>query len=448
MPLPVIAIFDIGKTNKKLFLFDESYRVVHEQSIQLEETVDEEGDACEDIELLRNFIINSLNDLLQSATYDIRALNFSTYGASFVYVDEKGQPIAPLYNYLKNYPPLLQNELHDANGGEEQFSLRTASPSLGSLNSGLQLYRIKKQQPGLFARIKWALHLPQFASFLLTNEPVAEITSIGCHTALWDYTSNTYHSWTSKENVDEKFPAIRPSDETYRKKINGKELICGIGLHDSSAALIPYLVNFEEPFVLISTGTWCISLNPFNDTPLTIDELKQDCLCYFTYRGRPVKASRLFAGNEHEQQIKRMSKHFKQPADYYKSIAYNPEWKSDQQQPQDFATVDLSSFDSYEEAYHHLMWNITLQQKQSTALVLTGVIVKRIFVDGGFSQNALYMNMLSKLMAGVEIYSASMAQATALGAALAIHHSWNTQSLRTDLIQLKYFSDREEALNL
>ena len=49
----------------------------------------------------------------------------------------------------------------------------------------------------------------------------------------------------------------------------------GIGLHDSSAALIPYLVNFSMPFVLISTGTWCISMNPFSKTALTAEELQQ-----------------------------------------------------------------------------------------------------------------------------------------------------------------------------
>ena len=36
----------------------------------------------------------------------------------------------------------------------------------------------------------------------------------------------------------------------------------GAGLHDSSAALIPYLSAFREPFILLSPGTWCISLNP------------------------------------------------------------------------------------------------------------------------------------------------------------------------------------------
>src|SRR5258708_25986745 len=91
-------------------------------------------------------------------------------------------------------------------------------------------------------------------------------------------------------------------------------LPAGIGLHDSSAAMIPYLESFQEPFVLISTGTWCISMNSFNKTPLTVAELQKDCLCYMSYRGRPVKSSPLFAGYEHEQQVKRLGAHFHKAA--------------------------------------------------------------------------------------------------------------------------------------
>src|SRR5690606_6079108 len=82
--------------------------------------------------------------------------------------------------------------------------------------------------------------------------------------------------------------------------------------HDSSAALIPYLVSFPEPFVLISTGTWAISLNPFNETPLTKEELACDCLCYLQYKGNPVKASRLFAGHNHDVEVDRIAHHFQQ----------------------------------------------------------------------------------------------------------------------------------------
>ena len=53
MPNPVIAIIDVGKTNKKLFLFDEHYKIVFERSARFAETVDEDGDPCENLESLK-----------------------------------------------------------------------------------------------------------------------------------------------------------------------------------------------------------------------------------------------------------------------------------------------------------------------------------------------------------------------------------------------------------
>jgi hypothetical protein len=46
MPVPVIAVFDIGRTNKKIFLFDESYHIRYERETHLEEIKDEDGPGC------------------------------------------------------------------------------------------------------------------------------------------------------------------------------------------------------------------------------------------------------------------------------------------------------------------------------------------------------------------------------------------------------------------
>src|SRR5690606_26120067 len=77
--------------------------------------------------------------------------------------------------------------------------------------------------------------------------------------------------------------------------------------------------------LLISTGTWCISLNPFNKTTLTDDELKQDCLCYMTYEGEPVKASRLFAGHWHEEETKKIAAHFHTDPRFFEQVTFRKE---------------------------------------------------------------------------------------------------------------------------
>lgn len=454
----IIAIFDVGKTNKKLVLFDEQYKLVYEENKQLAETNDEDGFACEDVIALTKWVKSSFDQLLAQKKFDIKAVNFCAYGASFVYLDEELNVMPPLYNYLKLYPPELQKKFYDDYGGESFIARQTASPILGNLNSGMQLYRLKYEKPGIFKKIKWALHLPQYLSYILSAAIQSDITSIGCHTNLWDFQYNKYHPWVSHEGLDVKLPPVLSCNAIAGYALD--KIPAGVGLHDSSAALIPYMATFNEPFILLSTGTWCISLNPFNHSQLTNSDLAQDCLCYLSYEGKPVKASRLFAGYEHDQQVKRLSLYYNKPYDYYTSVLYTPgifdKLKPGGNKIQKagdglmtaqsvFAGRDLAVFPNYEEAYHQLISDIISQQIKSTNLVLKGTSVKRIFVDGGFSKNVIYMHLLAETFPGIGVYAASVPQASALGAALVMHPHWNTKPLSAGIIELQLYSVAPDA---
>ncbi|TDD93471.1 FGGY-family carbohydrate kinase [Flavobacterium cellulosilyticum] len=447
----VVAIFDIGKTNKKVFLFNENYQIVWEKSVVLDETVDEDGFPCENSVALKNWIADRFTELKELKEYILKAVNFSTYGASFIYVDHDGNALTPLYNYLKPYPEELLEAFYPKYKGKKKFAVKTASPLLGSLNSGMQIYRFKEEKPELFAKVKYCLHLPQYLSSIFTHQYFTDITSIGCHTSLWNFKKMKYHKWVTNEGILDKLPPIHNAEVSIKIE---NEIAVGIGLHDSSAALIPYILNFTEPFVLLSTGTWSISLNPFNDTPLTPEELQKDCLCFLQYKNVPVKAARLFAGNTHEMQSKRIAHHFELPSDFYKEITYNKDVIADLKitnfkeislntdtyiEKCPFENRNLDKFKNYEVAYHQLIMDIVTQQKLSTHLVIHNSPVKKIFVDGGFSKNAIFMNLLAQAFPAMEVYAASMAQASALGAALAIHNSWNPKPIQNDLIDLKFY---------
>jgi len=177
-PTSCILIFDIGKTNKKYIVLDESYTIIDESSVQLAETFDEDGFPAENIHTLIEWLEFSFKDVITRFDKKIKAVNFSAYGASLVHVDAALNPVAPLYNYLKPYPEKLKQALHAAYGGEEAFSLSTSSPSLGSLNSGLQLYRLKTLQPGLFEKIKYSLHLPQYLSSRLAGKHILNLPAL------------------------------------------------------------------------------------------------------------------------------------------------------------------------------------------------------------------------------------------------------------------------------
>ncbi len=444
----VIAVFDIGKTNKKLFLLDEQYRIVFERTAKFNEITDEDGDPCDSIESIAHSATETLTELLNEGRFDIRALNFATYGASFVYVDAYGKVLTPLYNYLKPYPQWLNDKFYGTYGGSEKLSLETASPVLGSLNSGLQLYRLKHEQPQIFERLRYALHLPQYMSYLFSNFACSDLTSVGCHTHLWNFDKNDYHEWVHAERLMGILPHLYPADKVLSADFRGYAIKTGTGLHDSSSALIPYLSTFQEPFALISTGTWCITLNPFNEHPLTTEELKQDCLCYLTYKGSPVKASRLFAGNEHEVQTGRLAAHFLAPELQYRHVAwdetcYKMLLDSGRKETEEtglpqllgkFGKRPLSGYRNYDEAYHQLIFDLVQALVVSSNLVLANTRVKKVFVDGGFGNNPLFMQMLADALPSYEVYASSVPQATALGAAMAIHASWNSKPLPDNLV--------------
>ena len=138
------VVFDIGKTNKKCFVFDEDYQIVHQEILDIAEIRDEDGDPADNLAALVDWIRDTLDQLSDKLKFGIGAVNFSTYGASFVHLDQQGKPVAPLYNYLKPYPQAVRQSFYEQYGPAQKLAKETASPALDMLNSGLQLYWLKQ----------------------------------------------------------------------------------------------------------------------------------------------------------------------------------------------------------------------------------------------------------------------------------------------------------------
>lgn len=445
---PVIAVFDVGKTNKKMFLFNQRYQIVYERTARFNEIEDEEGFPCENVEALRSSLIESLREICRLPEYSVKAVNFSAYGAALILLDTDGQVMAPLYNYLKPFPEDLSHffkEEHDTDGTLQSSA---ASPYMGNLNTGLQLFRIKKRLPEVFARTAFAVHLSQYLSYVLTGQPISDITNVGCHSMLWNYEKGTYQAWAVREDIVSKLPPLSASQETI---FVAKDLYAhvGIGIHDSSAALVPYLMSFKEPFLLLSTGTWSITLNPFSNAPLTAAELDDGCLCYLSYTGQPVKASRLFSGFTHDESLRKICQFFdidrvfirtlKFDSEFFKALLANPLLAENETGLLHFDKDRLDRYANPLEAYYHLIWQLCADQRQSSMLVCEPGSHTRMFVDGGFAQNDVFMSMLSYFFHEYEVYAAQMPQASALGAALLLHKTWNKLAIPNDLVELKLY---------
>jgi sugar (pentulose or hexulose) kinase len=445
----VIAVFDIGKTNKKILLFDNKLNVVFQSEEKFQTTTDEDGFECDDIELIVNWMRRTLEGLLLENGYEITAVNFSTYGASLAFLDKDGNRLSPIYNYMKEVPLSVQENLFEKHGGQDEFCRKTASPALGVLlNSGIQVLWMKREHPDLFQLTESILHFPQYLSYTLTGKIVSEFTSIGCHTFLWDFDKMQYHSWLGEEQVI--LPEPLPNSHAFSIDIAGKPISVGIGIHDSSASLAPYILGSEKKFLLVSTGTWCINMNPYNHSPLTAHQLNSDCLSYLSIDQKPVKSSRLFMGQILDVNVDRIAAYFAVGNDSYKGVACDENLicsylKHDSLGEQFFMggvpeeyidmKVDLSKFSDFSEAYHRLMYDLTALNKQSIDLVSEDDDgVENIYVSGGFARNEIFVRLLASFYPGKSIYTTEVDNSSALGAALVVHNADpSDETLRIDL---------------
>jgi sugar (pentulose or hexulose) kinase len=426
MQQEVYLIYDIGKTNKKCLVFSLEGKVVDEYMEVFTEITDEDGFPCDDLVKLEEWITGQYELLLKNSRYKIIGINFATYGASFVHIDKDGKPLTALYNYLKPYPTEILNQFLQTYFSNDTniFALETASPTMGMLNSGLQLYWLKHTQPDTWQQIAYSLHLPQYLSYLFTQSPCSDYTSIGCHTGIWDFKNNTYQQWIIKEGIDRKLAPIQKN-----AIINTDKIFIGTGLHDSSAALIPYLEQHQEPFLLISSGTWCINLNPFNQQHLTVEELKMDVLNFLQFHGVSVKASRIFLGREHDFQAARIATHFNTPNDFYKTVKPTEHIDTDNHfipacmegsgpSPEKQDTIwNIEVYKTAAEAYTALLYGLVSLLKLSIDLIDTNT-VKDFYIDGGFAANPLFFSYLQQHYPHKKITAVAFPQATALGAYL------------------------------
>ncbi|HUV00578.1 MAG TPA: FGGY family carbohydrate kinase, partial [Bacteroidales bacterium] len=234
----VIAVFDVGKTNKKLVLFDHKLNLVSEEEVRFEEKPDDDGFESDNIGLIEEWVKDSMRKLVRSDKYETTAVNFATYGATLAYLDSHGKRLTPIYNYLKPVDDKIQEKLYRRFGGQDEFCRRTASPALGMLNSGIQVLWLKSAKPEVFSRVRHILHFPQYISNLVTGKIYSEHTSIGCHTAMWDFDNMKYHTWIKDEGID--LPKPVPVETLNEVEIEGKKILAGVGIHDSSASLVPY----------------------------------------------------------------------------------------------------------------------------------------------------------------------------------------------------------------
>ena len=368
-----------------------------------------------------------------------------------MHLDAFGNPVAPLYNYTKSIEQEIRDDFFSKYGPRDAFLAATGSDDTGMLNSGMQLYWLKYKKPDIFEKIKYSLHLPQYISYVFTGIPVSEYTSLGCHTQMWNYSRKDYHEWIYEEEIYKILPPIISTETSINMNYNGKRIKVGAGIHDSSAALLPYVKGSKEKFILLSTGTWSIAFNPFANGHLREEDIKGNCINYMRINGKPVKASRVFLGHEYMLQVKKLTQHFKVDKDYHKKIKFDYptyfeiskdfehifRWESFEDE--DMPDQTVLRYTDFDHAYHHLMIELTLLQVKNIKRVTEERGIKNLYIDGGFAENDIHVNLLSHYLRNMQVMTTDSALGSSIGAAIAISdNKLNSKFLRKNYALKKH----------
>jgi sugar (pentulose or hexulose) kinase len=294
-----VAVIDIGKTNAKVALVDlASMREVALRRMA-NDAVPDGPYPHHDIERLWAFILDSLADINREQRID--AISITTHGATAALIDRSGGLALPVLDYEFDGPDILAQS-YDAI--RPPFA-ETGTPRLpAGLNLGAQFVWQQKSFPAAFAKVAAILMYPQYWGFRLTGFAANEVTSLGCHTDLWNPWNADFSSLVDRLGWRPLMAPVRPAKDRLgpillalaKQTGLGPQTPVFCGLHDSNASLLPHLLSDRPPFSVVSTGTWVVSM-AVGGRQTTLDPAR-DTLVNVNAFGDAVPSARFMGGRE------------------------------------------------------------------------------------------------------------------------------------------------------
>ncbi len=452
----MIIVLDIGKTNKKVLLFNNNLEIIETRKKAFDELEQEDGIRVEQTAAVEEWFFEQLSDFAKEHTID--AISITTHSTNVVCLDETDNFSIPTISYTNEAGEEIDRRFFERFGSFEELQKETATAAIGSMiNTSRILHFAQLKYPEDFARTTRILFYPQYFGYKLTGNAAIESTSLGSHTFLYDPYHESYSRIASELGISKLLPSnlSQPWDvigtitpEVATRTGISQKCIVTTGIHDSNSSLLPYLINNEEDFVLNSTGTWCVIMHPSQEISFNPEDLGRTVYYNIDAYNDPVKTIIFMGGLEYERYNTILEKHFGtqgmpefngttynkviQDADFLfipsviKGVGIFPESKPrvlkdgisySLEDIEQLEEIRKRIFTNREEAYAAL--NASLVAQTVIALNYTGYNgADSLFTEGGFCNNNAYCQLLADYYPEAEVSITNLKEATAIGAAL------------------------------
>jgi len=293
---PLDVVLDVGKTRSKLIVLDAAGEIVADFD-RANATVDGGGYAALDTEGIADWLAESLA-ALGPLRPRLAHLITTAHGAAFASVD--GDRLAwPVPDY----------EFAGFDDRTPEWPVQvstfvdTFSPDLPrGLNAATQFDWLERHRPDDFARgtlLPWA----QYWGWWLTGVAASEVSSLGCHTHLWNPAQGRFSALARRRRWAERFAQPRRAWEVLgpvRPALAQRlglpmNLRVHVGVHDSNACLARHLRNHPR-MTLVTTGTWVVVMAP--GAPKQPLDASLDLLGNVSVRQELVPTGRFMGGRE------------------------------------------------------------------------------------------------------------------------------------------------------
>lgn len=451
-----ILILDVGKTHSKVTLVD-----LATGRCQITRTTSNKNSQnttyrALDIEAIWDWFLSQLATL--NHAYPVAQITVTTHGAAAALIQDNVDEevlVFPVMDYEDNH----LDEINDQYQKVRPPLSETGSIDLPQgLNLGRQLFWLQYQYPCKWKQVKHILMLPQYFCWRLSGSAVSEVTSLGCHTDLWDLDDMKLSSLVYKCNWAHLFPEIQKSGAvlgTVKKSLATKlNLSADIeilnGIHDSNASLYPYLNTAKNNCNIISTGTWVV-INHLNNQSSSEKKLTDEIMFSVNALNEIVSSIRFMGGREwsviHQNNVTDCTLadiQFIVSKQVFPLPAFEKSGPFAQQQGHFYFTnkpfeLDRHARSALATIYLALMSRYCLDQLHSISHHNNHQLTETI-VEGAFIKNKIYLQLLQTLSFPEEVFYNSDETGTTSGASRLSQYANNWPAVKLKKINTSTLS--------